>query len=130
MLHNSERVYHAIQRTVLDPPDVARAYDPGEICARLDRVRSHTDDVYGLRYGAVGVARKHPGRVYIAGPDSGGAYAFATEGWLSLHVSHGASAALASGSDQWALWHEIGHTYQTLDYTCSGLLEVTVNIPS
>lgn len=128
--HVSQRVFADIQRSVLDVPDVKREYDPGEMSARLDRVRRETDDVYGLRYGSVGVARKHPGRVYIAGPDSGGAYAFATEGWLSLHVSHGASAALATGSDHWVLWHEIGHTYQTLDYTWTGLLEVTVNISS
>ena len=128
--HVADRVFADVQRRAIDAPDVASVYDPAAVISRLDEIRLLTDGVYGLSYDAVGVARKHPGRIYIAGPDSGGAYAFATTQWLSLHVSSGASKALVTGSDLWVLWHEMGHTYQTPDYTWSGLGEVTVNISS
>jgi hypothetical protein len=126
--HVADRVFADVQRRVLDAGDVVSVYDPQELSTRLDLIRNLTDGVYGLSYDAVGVSRKYAGRVYIAGPDSGGAYAFATTQWLSLHVSSDASAAMVKNTDLWALWHEIGHTYQTPDYTWSGLGEVTVNI--
>ncbi|PQP78133.1 hypothetical protein C6B38_07985 [Spiroplasma sp. ChiS] len=31
-------------------------------------------------------------------------------------------------NDQWGLWHETGHTYQTEQYKWTDLTEVTVNI--
>lgn len=128
--HVSDRVFADVQRRVLEAPDVASVYNPHELATRLDLIRDLTDGVYGLSYDAVGVARKYSGRIYIAGPDSGGAYAFATAQWLSLHVSSGASAAMVKNTDLWVLWHEMGHTYQTPDYTWTGLGEVTVNISS
>lgn len=128
--HVGDRIFADIQRSVIDAPDVSTVYDPDLVTSRLDLAREHTDAIYGLSYDAVGVARKHGGRVYVSGPDSGGAYAFATYQWLSLHVSSGASRALARSTDWWTMWHEIGHTYQTPQYTWSGLGEVTVNISS
>lgn len=126
--HVASRVFADVQRRVIDGRGEGASYDPAVMTQRLDRIRELTDAFYGLSYDAVGVARKHPGRIYIAGPDSGVAYAFATNQWLSLHVDSGASRALVTGSDLWVLWHEVGHTYQTPEYTWSGLLEVTVNI--
>lgn len=128
--HVADRVFADIQRSVIDEADVAAVYDPELVTARLDLAREHTDAIYGLSYDAVGTARKHGGRVYVAGPDSGEAYAFATTQWLSFHVSSGASRALARSTDWWTIWHGMGHTYQTPQYTWTGLGEVTVNISS
>lgn len=128
--HVADRVFADIQRSVLDEADVAAVYDPELVTSRLELAREHTDAIYGLSYDAVGAARKHGGRIYIAGPDSGEAYAFATTQWLSFHISSGASRALARSTDWWTIWHEMGHTYQTPQYTWSGLGEVTVNISS
>ncbi|MEW1705918.1 M60 family metallopeptidase [Microbacterium sp. NPDC089190] len=126
-----DRVFVDVQRRVID--DMAArnvAWDPADTVARLDRVLSSTCDVYGLSYAAVGVGRKHAGRVYFSGADSGAGWAFATSQWLCFQVDTGASEALLADSDSWGIWHEVGHTFQTPSYTWSGLGEVTVNISS
>jgi len=126
-----DRVFIDVQRRVID--DMASrnvAWDPATALMLLDRVLSSTCDVYGLTYAAVGVARKHAGRVHFSGADSGAGWAFATSQWLCFQVDTGASEALLADSDSWGIWHEVGHTFQTPSYTWSGLGEVTVNISS
>ncbi len=126
-----ERMFADIQRRVVD--DLSSrgvVWDAAVTVATLDRVLSSTCDVYGLSYAAVGVARKHPGRVYFSGADSGAGWAFATNQWLCFQVDTGASETLLVEPDSWGIWHEVGHTFQTPSYTWGGLGEVTVNISS
>lgn len=126
-----ERVFVDVQRRLVeDLRSRGVSWDPADVVMRLDRVLEYTCDVYGLTYAAVGVARKHPGRVYFSGADSGAGWAFATNQWLCFQINTGASETLLTTPDNWGTWHEVGHTFQTPSYTWGGLGEVTVNISS
>ncbi|MEX0152547.1 M60 family metallopeptidase [Microbacterium sp. LMI1-1-1.1] len=126
-----DRALVDVQRRVIDDmAATSTAWDPADVVMRLDRIVAYTSDVYGLSRAAVGIARKRPGRVDFSGPDTGVGWAFATEQWLSFHVDTGATKDLLVTPDGWGTWHEVGHTFQTPDYTWSGLTEVTVNISS
>ncbi|MDN4613029.1 M60 family metallopeptidase [Leifsonia sp. F6_8S_P_1B] len=100
--------------------------------ASWDQVVNVTDRTYGLSLDGAGLDRKSPARVYISSPDTGAGYAYATQDRISFQVGTGAADHLftAPVTDQWGLWHEIGHTYQTQQYKWAGLGEVTVNISS
>lgn len=103
------------------------------VATAWDDVVAETDRVYGLIGGAgglAGVAQKARHRIYITNPDTGAGYASATTSRLSFQVDTGAGADLfrKERNDQWGLWHEIGHTYQTPQYKWAGMTEVTVNI--
>ncbi|GAA3592948.1 hypothetical protein GCM10022198_16050 [Klugiella xanthotipulae] len=101
----------------------------------LDEVTQITNGVYGLDDNAVGVAHKSAHRVHLVNPEVSGenVYASATNDHLNFFTDSGAAARLLEGhhnADQWGLWHELGHTYQTPQYLWSGVEEVTVNIAS
>lgn len=102
--------------------------------ARWDTAVDVTDATYGLDVSATGVHRKSPALIHIANPDTGspGSYASATYERITFQNDTGAGRDLLVGASgqQWGLWHEIGHTYQTPQYTWDGLGEVTVNISS
>lgn len=123
------RVVAAFQRATVTA-NLAQVTDTR--VASWDDVVARTDAVSGLSPSATGLHRKAPQRIYIANPDTGAGYASATHDRVTFQVDSGAGAHLLSGtlSDQWGLWHEIGHTYQTPQYRWAGLVEVTVNISS
>ena len=98
-----------------------------------DRVWNYTNEVYGLNEAYGGVAKKYPQFIQIANPDSGnGDYAYTTNYYVAFHnrANAGRDLFTRKPDDQWGLWHEFGHTYQTPQYTWSNLVEVTVNISS
>lgn len=98
----------------------------------MERVIDRTDALFGLDRAGIGTAHRADQRILITNPDSGPGQASATHDRLSFHNQHGAMQALLTGrpSDKWALWHEVGHTYQPDWMLWAGLNEVTVNIPS
>ncbi|MBH8622814.1 M60 family metallopeptidase [Spiroplasma sp. hyd1] len=77
-----------------------------------------------------GIAKKHQQYIHIANPDTGAGYASATNYHITFQndTSAGADLFTSTSNNQWGLWHEIGHTYQTPQYQWNGLTEVTVNI--
>lgn len=95
-----------------------------------DEIYEYSNYVSGLGTNFDGVAQKHHNKIQIANPDSGPGYAYTTNYYIGFQNSTGAGKYLFTGSksDQWGLWHEIGHTYQNPDYNFSGFTEVTVNI--
>jgi hypothetical protein len=99
-----------------------------------DEVVSLTNGVYGLvdNGSESGTARKAPHRIYIGSADTGAGYASATHERVMFQVGTGAAADLfrLALNDGWALWHEIGHTYQNPNYDFRGTSEMTVNISS
>lgn len=126
-----DRTFADFQRRLVDDMrSRGVGWDAADVVRRLDRILSYTCDVYGLSYGAVGIARKRPSRVYFSGADSGAGWAFATHQWLCFQIDTGASETLLTTPDTWGTWHEVGHTFQTPSYTWGGLGEVTVNISS
>lgn len=122
------RVFADFQREVAVP---ALSNIDDELVSSWDDIVRWTNDLYGLDDDATGLNRKSAGRIYITNPDSGPGYAYATYQRVGFQKDTGAGAYLLSGaSDQWGLWHEIGHTYQTPQYRWLELTEVTVNISS
>ncbi|NRD25770.1 M60 family metallopeptidase [Frigoribacterium sp. VKM Ac-2836] len=106
---------------------------PTDLEARLqswDDVVVITNGMHNLHDDLTGNAGKAPHRIYIASPDSGAGYASATQERVTFQIDTGAARNLFADdvSDQWGLWHEIGHTYQTPAYTWNGQGEVSVNI--
>lgn len=124
-----ERVLAVLQRSVVSA-NLAAITDDRVLS--WDHVVATTDANYGLSTAEAGVHRKSPARVLITNPDSGAGYASATQDRITFQTATGAAADLLSRSttDQWGLWHEVGHTYQAPQYRWSGLGEVTVNISS
>lgn len=103
-----------------------------ELIESWDRVVSITNETYALEPGAAAPLTKSAARIYISNEDQGAGLAFATHDRISFHNKSSAGKNLfCRGYDnQWALWHEIGHTYQTPQYIWTGMSEVTVNIPA
>lgn len=96
-----------------------------------DQVWKDTNEVYGLNETYSGVAKKYPQFIHIINPDdSGSSYAFTNNYYLAFHnhFNAGRDLFLRKPNNMWGLWHEIGHTYQTPQYTWTNLVEVTVNI--
>ncbi len=95
-----------------------------------DQIWNYTNEVYGLNERYSGIARKYPQFIHIANPDSGVGYAYTTNYYIAFHNQANAGRDLFTRkpNNQWGLWHEIGHTYQTPQYTWTNLTEVTVNI--
>jgi hypothetical protein len=130
-----DRVFADFQFPIASTPLAALDVDALDVDALItfwDRVVELSNDVYGLDERAAGTAHKYPPRIYITNPDTGAGYASATWGHLTFQndTNAGADLLVSSRDDQWGLWHEIGHTYQTPQYLWSGLTEVTVNISS
>ncbi|MBF4606162.1 M60 family metallopeptidase [Curtobacterium sp. VKM Ac-1393] len=126
----SERMFGDFQKpktgTVIPGDDlVART-------ANWDRVVELTNETYGLHDDAVGTSHKHRHRIHIVSPDTGGGYANAGSGRIMFQVSTGAGGDLfrAPLNDQWALWHEIGHTYESSINSFPGTAETITNISS
>lgn len=99
-----------------------------------DKIYQMSNYVSGLSLDFDGVAKKHHNLIHIANPDtaSGSGYASANNYFIRFPQATGAGKDLFTNasSSQWGLWHEIGHTYQNLDYLFDGFGEVTVNINS
>ncbi|KHK97771.1 hypothetical protein LK09_09715 [Microbacterium mangrovi] len=123
------RLVAAFQRRFLVPRlagvTVGRVQSWDDAVARIDRT-------YGLSVSETGLNRKSLARVFMANPDTGAGGASATQDHVTFQVNGGvANQVLTQAIDnQWGLWHEIGHTYQTPQYRWSGMTEVTVNIAS
>lgn len=98
--------------------------------ASWDDAARMTDEVAGLLPDGTGTGRKSTNRIYFANPERGDGFATAGSGRLRFVNANGGGAAVFGHpvDDQWTLWHEIGHTYQTPQYRLDGLGEVTVNI--
>ncbi|WP_426625581.1 M60 family metallopeptidase [Leifsonia sp. McL0607] len=127
-----ERVVSMLQRSTIASllPSVT-----DERVRSWDRAVEIIDAEYGLDTAATGTHHKSPGRILIANPDENGAnngYAYATHDRVIFPNIFGAGADLFTKpiTDQWGLWHEIGHTYQAPQNRWTGMGEVTVNIAS
>ncbi|WP_348921847.1 immunoglobulin-like domain-containing protein [Enterococcus rotai] len=103
-----------------------------ELLAYWDQVVIWTNEAYGFSSEAGYAAEKNlKQRIHITNPDIALGYAAATSKRIIFQINTGASKHILSGlptDDQWGLWHEIGHTYQTPYYTFEEMGEVTVNI--
>lgn len=100
--------------------------------ANWDRVVELTNATYGLVDGAVGTSRKHPHRIHIVSPDTGAGFANATSTRIMFQVDTGAARELFAEAPaaQWALWHEIGHTYEAPINLFPGTSETVTNLSS
>ena len=96
----------------------------------MDEVVIHMNAFCGLSSHAIDFAHKSPHYVYIVNPDTGAGGASAHPLYLSFHNSGGLVRNLLVGpeSNQWGLYHEVGHTYQMSEITWLGLVEKTVNL--
>ncbi|WP_348921848.1 immunoglobulin-like domain-containing protein [Enterococcus rotai] len=124
--------FGTFQMSQLKHLDYANENRLPELLSYWDQVMVWTNEVYGFSSEAGYAAKKNLNqRIHITNPDTGAGYASATSKRITFQVGTGASKQILSGlptDDQWGLWHEIGHTYQTPYYTFTGMTEVTVNI--
>lgn len=126
----SDRIFGDFQKpktgTLLPADDLAAR------TANWDRVVELTDETYGFDPRAVGTSRKHPHRIHIVSPDTGSGYANAGGGRLMFQVATGAAGDLfrSPAQSQWGLWHEIGHTYESIINSFPGTAETITNISS
>lgn len=98
-----------------------------------DKVYGMSNYISGLGLNYDGVALKYHNLIQIANPDTASGYACASDNYVDFQQDTGAGKDLfqyKSLNEWWALWHEIGHTYQNPDYEFDGFSEVTVNINS
>ncbi|MDQ7983128.1 MAG: M60 family metallopeptidase [Spiroplasma sp.] len=95
-----------------------------------DQIWKYSNETYGLNEGYSGVAKKYQQFIHISNPDTGPGYASANNYRVTFQnkTDAGKNLFVRKITDQWGLWHEIGHTYQTPQYNWSNLTEVTVNI--
>ncbi|AOX43518.1 hypothetical protein S100390_v1c01750 [Spiroplasma sp. NBRC 100390] len=95
-----------------------------------DNVWNWTNDFYGLNAKNKDISKKFPQYIHIANEDNSWGYANATHGRVMFQNSTGAGKDLFLDqiTDQWPLWHETGHTYQTLQYKWHDLTEVSNNL--
>lgn len=123
-----DRVFGDFQRQYTGP--VIAKDDLEMRTENWDRVVELTNETYGLHDAAVGTSRKHPHRIHIVSPDTGAGYANAGAGRIMFQWKTGAAGDLfrAAPSDQWALWHEIGHTYESPINSFPGTAETITNI--
>lgn len=104
--------------------------DFNEILGHWDDTWHWTNELYGLNEKYNDINKKYNHYVHIANADTGVGFANAWFDRLMFHSGAGKTLFLDDLFDQWTLWHELGHTYQTSQYLWSGLTEVTVNISS
>lgn len=95
-----------------------------------DQIWKYSNEVYGLNEKYSGVAKKYQQFIQISNPDSGPGYASSTNYRITFQNKTNAGRDLFTKkpNNQWGLWHEIGHSYQTPQYNWTNLTEVTVNI--
>lgn len=127
-----ERVVAMLQRSAVAP---LLSSITDERVRSWDRAIGVVDAEYGLEPAGTGIHRTSAARILIANPDrlaSDKAYASAGHDRINFPNSSGAAADLLRKpiADQWGLWHEIGHTYQTPQYRWTDMTEVSVNIAS
>lgn len=126
-----ERVIGEFQRAEVDKARANPTWNPERTVGYWDRGAELVAEAHGMDPAAGGVARPGGHRVRIINPDTGAGWASATHGVIVFQKDTGAGQHLLGalpGSDQWGLWHEIGHTYQNPAYRWDGMGEVTVNI--
>ncbi|PZF57769.1 hypothetical protein DEJ23_06410 [Curtobacterium sp. MCSS17_008] len=121
-----------VQKPVLQRNLIDKGIDAAPRIRMIERFVAETDAVFGLDRTATGTAGRAPHRVLVTNPDDGAAYASATHDRITFHNRSGSMAHLLSRppKDQWAFWHEVGHTYQPDWMNWSGLMEVSVNVPA
>jgi hypothetical protein len=124
----SDRVFGDFQRAATGA--VIAADDLDARTANWDRVVELTNATYGLVDDAVGTSHKHRHRIHIASPDRGAGYASASDQRITFQVDTGAAADLfrTPPRSQWALWHEIGHTYESIINSFPGTAETITNV--
>lgn len=100
--------------------------------ADWDNTVNLTNTLYGLSVNGKGDQAKSNNLIHISNPDTGVGSASAVNYHLTFQNSSGAGATLLTreAGRNWALSHEIGHTYQSPQYNWGGMTEVTVNISS
>lgn len=104
-----------------------------ELLKYWDEVVALSDETYGFKRGTEGNFDKSNHPVHIVNPDSGAGWASATHYRITFQVDTGAGKSALTGGredENWGLWHEIGHTYQTPAYKWYEMGEATVNISS
>ncbi|WDA53658.1 MAG: hypothetical protein PPFGHCPK_00070 [Spiroplasma endosymbiont of Drosophila atripex] len=97
----------------------------------LDDVYEISSFVHGLSSVFDGAAQKFNNKIHITNPDTGVGYASATDYCITFQQDTGAGEALFKeeiSTGGWYAMHEIGHTYQSLNYQWNGVSEVTNNI--
>lgn len=125
----ADRMFGDFQKTKTGP--LIAADDLAARTANWDRVVELTNATYGLDDAAVGTSHKHPHRIHIVSPDTGnGSYANASVARILFQTGSGAAADLFRTplQSQWALWHEIGHTYESPITTFPGTGETITNL--
>lgn len=122
------RVLAEFQMNVMRPESAS--LDAEARTAYFDRVVELSNESHGLVDGAAGLAGKLRHRIHFSNPDAGPGWGSASPLHLTFQNSSGAGRHILTRpeSDQWGLWHEIGHTYQTPTYTWTGMIETSVNV--
>ncbi|WHQ36965.1 M60 family metallopeptidase [Spiroplasma sp. SV19] len=101
------------------------------ILAGWDKTWKYTNEILGLNENNDGINKKYPQYIHIANEDDSDGYANASNDRIMFQnsTSAGENLFLDKISDQWAFWHETGHTYQSSQYNWGDDLgEVTNNI--
>lgn len=113
-------------------PELKKPIDIERRMNMLDSVVAYTNGLYGLSRNATDAGHKSSHRIYISNPDTGPGAASATNYRITFQIAGGAGRKLLTGAenDQWAFYHEVGHTYQMKEFNWKGQGEVTVNISS
>lgn len=98
--------------------------------AYFDRVVELSNHGHGLVDGVAGLASKLRHRIHFTNPDTGTGWGSASPLRLAFQNASGAGRHIltAREDDQWGLWHEVGHSYQTPTYNWSGMVETAVNV--
>ncbi|WHQ36924.1 M60 family metallopeptidase [Spiroplasma sp. SV19] len=92
-----------------------------------DNVWNWSNELYGLNEKNKNINKKYSQYIHIVNEDQSGGYVNASHGRIMFQNSTGVGKDLFLNAltDQWGLWHEIGHTYQTLQYKWNYLVDVT-----
>ncbi|WP_250516644.1 M60 family metallopeptidase [Caballeronia sp. INDeC2] len=116
--------------------DKAGAADPATLLGYVERVMGYHDELSGLD-GESALDAPSPLRVHFVQDaisthaELQNAYMYATYYMIGLPLNSAAETLLQPAkTDEWGVWHEIGHMYQQWDWTWPGVTETTVNIYS
>ncbi|AET94359.1 S-layer domain-containing protein (plasmid) [Burkholderia sp. YI23] len=116
--------------------DRAGAADPSMLLGYVERVMGYYDAISGLD-GSSALDTPSPLRVHFVQDaisthaELQDAYMYATYYMIGLPLDSAAETLLKPAkSEEWGVWHELGHMYQQWDWTWPGVTETTVNIYS
>lgn len=115
---------------------LSRNLDMNGFINNMDMIFLMQIKLAGLDFNMIGDARKHRNRLHIATPFSGAGSAYASNEHIGFQENTGSAQrllelhAIAGKNAEWAICHEMGHTFQNPSYTTSYFSEVTVNIPA